>query len=291
MNNKVYLAVIGILIIICAALFYKVSQKSGTIEKQEGTIEETQLERDRLEVDLERVLISYDTLNTENATLIAEMAAQRAMVEDLLRQVKNKNWSIAKLKKESGTLRDIMQGYVFTIDSINTLNQNLIAERDALTQTLDHVQGENKTLEERQVTMEGMIAAGQILQTTDILTAAIRLRSNGKQSETSRASRTEMVKTCFTLLENRIAEPGKKNLYLRIIGPDGKVLPAKSGETQSDFDGEMQGYSVSRQIDYNKNSMDVCIFYSVQSELPEGDYNVFIYQEGNKIASSILSLK
>jgi hypothetical protein len=291
MNNKVYLGVIGILIIISAALFYKISQKSSTIEQQEGTIEKSQLERDRLEIDLERMLISYDTLNTENAMLIAEMAAQRAEVEDLLRQVKDKNWSIAKLKKETGTLRDIMQGYVFTIDSVNTLNLNLMAERDALTQTLDVVQGENKTLEERQATMEGMIATGQILQTAAVSMAAIRLRSNGKQIETTRASKAEMIKTCFTLLENRIAEQGNKDLYLRIIAPDGKVLAAKTGESESEFDGEMQGYSVSRQIDYNKNDMDVCIFYTVQNELAEGDYNIFIYQDGNKIASSILSLK
>ena len=291
MNNKIYLGVIGILIIICAALFYKISQKSSTIEEQEGTIEESQLDRDRLEVDLERMLISYDTLNTENGTLIAEMAAQRAEVEDLLRQVKDKNWSIAKLRKETGTLRDIMQGYVFTIDSINTLNQNLIAERDALTQTLDVVQGENRNLEDRQATMEGMIASGQILQATAVQTAAIKLRSNGKQSEITRASRTEMIKTCFTLLENRIAEPGKKDLYLRIIAPDGKALTSKNGEAEGEFEGELQGYSVSRQIDYNKNATDVCVFYTVQNELAEGDYNIFIYQDGHKIASSILSLK
>ncbi|MBK6522221.1 MAG: hypothetical protein IPG08_07755, partial [Sphingobacteriaceae bacterium] len=36
---------------------------------------------------------------------------------------------IAKLKKETETLRAIMQHYVVTIDSLNTLNQNLIVEK------------------------------------------------------------------------------------------------------------------------------------------------------------------
>lgn len=291
MNNKVYLVAIGILIIICAALGYKLSQKSDTIEQQQGTIEDTQLERDRLEVDLERMLISYDTLQTENATLVAEMAAQRAEVEDLLRQVKDKNWSIAKLKKEAGTLRDIMQGYVFTIDSLNTLNQGLIAEVDALQGSLTAVKDVNATLEQRQATMEGMIAEGQILQATGIASDAIRLRSNGKQVETTRASRAEMIKTCFTLMENRISEAGNKNLYLRIIDPNGKVLTSKAGEASGQFDGETSNYSVSRQIDYNNNQMDVCIFYTAQNELAEGDYNIFVYEEGNKIAATILSLK
>ena len=73
-------------------------------------------------------MFSYDTLQTENTVLMAEMAAQKSQIEDLLKKVKDKDWSVSKLKKETNTLREIMKGYVVTIDSLNQLNQALMAE-------------------------------------------------------------------------------------------------------------------------------------------------------------------
>lgn len=291
MNNKVYLAVIGILVVISAVLGYKLSQSSNMVDQQGIVIEEGELERDRLEIKLQKMLIGYDTLKTENATLIAEMAAQRAEIESLLKKVKDKNWKIHTLEKETETLRSIMKGYVFTIDSLNTLNQDLLAQNEGLQEHVTAVEKQNQDLSQQQETMEGIIATGQILSTSRTGASGIRLRSNGKQVDTERASKAEMIKTCFNILENRIAEPGSKTLYMRIIGPDGKVLPPKDGGEQMAFDGEMGSYSVKRQIDYSNKAMDVCIFYTAQSEMAKGDYNVFIYEGAERIGSTILSLK
>ncbi|MCB0762763.1 MAG: hypothetical protein KDC12_14650 [Flavobacteriales bacterium] len=290
MNNKAYLAIIGILLLISVVLGYKLFTTSETVAGQEVTIEEGNLERDRLELELERMLLSYDTLKTENSVLAAEMAAQRAEIESLLKKVKDKDWSIHKLKKEADTLREIMKGYVVTIDSLNTLNDSLFREIDIAHRRISDVEQENMGLEERQERMESMIAEGQILQTNQISCLGIRLRSSGKQVDTKYAKRTEMIKTCFNIFENRIAEPGEKIIHVRIIGPDGKVLPAESGESLS-FDGEMSTYSVKRTIDYNNAEMDVCVFYNVQGELEKGDYKVFIYEGTTKIGQSDLILK
>ena len=291
MNNKVYLAIIGILIVVCAALGYKLTTATNTVETHEETIEAQDLEREKLEIELQRMLISYDTLSTQNNMLTAEMAAQRAEIEDLLSRVKNKDWELHKLKKEASTLRDIMKGYIVTIDSLNTLNDSLFAVSHALEQHVGTVTGENEKLSQKLQTSEAIIATGLILQTTSVASAAIRLRSSGKQIETTKASRAEMLKTCFTLAENRIAKPGNKNIYLSIIDPNGKVLLAKEGESELTSDDEVGSFSVKRTVDYNNSQMDVCIFYTTTSELAVGDYNIFIYEGGTRIGSTTLSLK
>jgi FtsZ-binding cell division protein ZapB len=291
MNNKVYIAIIGILIVACGLLGYKLNQSTDTVEARDLTIEEQTLERDRLELDLERMVLSYDTLQTDNDQLTAEMSAQKAEVEELLAKIKDKNWSIHKLKKEAETLRDIMKGYVVTIDSLNTLNLDLIAQNAELSTRITDVETENVDLKERQTTMEGMIKSGQILQTGNIMSNGVRLRNSGKQVETTRAAKTEMLKTCFTVYENRIAKPGNKDLFMRIIGPDGKVLSAKDGNEEMDFEGETSYFSVKRNIDYGNMEMDVCIFYNVQSELQKGDYKVNIYEGSVLIGSTDISLK
>jgi len=291
MNNRVYIIIIAVLALLSGFLGMKLNQKSDLVVETQATLDDTELERGRLELDLEKMKLSYDTLQTNNSMLRAEMDAQRVEVENLLKKVKDKNWSISKLKKEAETLRDIMKGYVVTIDSLNTLNQNLMAENSEMKETVQTVKSQNENLVQRQENMEKIIATGQVLQTANLGASAIQLRASGKQKDTDRASKTEMVKTCFTVLENKIAKQGDKALYLRIIAPDGSILGGAQGSGQAEFDGEVQNYSIKRDIDYNNQEMDVCIFYTVNAELAKGDYKVFLYEGTNRIGSTDLVLR
>ncbi|MGF1564722.1 MAG: hypothetical protein ACFCUH_05085 [Flavobacteriales bacterium] len=294
MSNKGYLAIIIALLLTCAYLAYNLSKRGDTIETQTETIDQLDMERGALELDLQKLRFSYDTLKTENTVLMAEMADQRMQIDDLLKKVKDRDYSVSKLKKEAATLREIMKGYVFTIDSLNQLNQVLIAENQEMRSKVDEVSTKNKELLERQQNMEGIISTGQVLQATSLSATAINLRSRGKQVETPRASKTEMIKACFTIVENRIAKPGEKKLYMRIVAPNGTVLPASDGNATAKFgaEGELP-YSVMRTIDYNNSQMDVCIFYTIPegNELEKGDYKVFIYEGESRIGLVDLGLK
>ena len=166
-----------------------------------------------------------------------------------------------------------------------------MAENEQMRSTVETVTSENQNLIQRQENMEQIIATGQVLQTAGISATAIRLKSSGKQVDTDRASRTEMIKTCFTLIENRIAKKGIKNLYLKIVAPNGQVLQAPDGGGQADLGGEMQNFSIQRDIDYNNQEMDVCVFYSMQGEAEKGDYKIFLYDGSTQIATTDLGLK
>jgi hypothetical protein len=108
--------------------------------------------------------------------------------------------------------------------------------------------------------------------------------SSGRQRETTRADRVEMIKVCFTLLENKISEPGNKVLNLRITDLEGTVLLSNDDE----------GYSATRNIDYSNDRLDACVFYSVNLEtsaLISGEYTVEILEQETPIGSSILILR
>ena len=291
MNNRVLLIFVALLLLICAYLGYKVYQGNQAIEQGEFQLEEVSMDRDQVKLELEKMMFSYDTLSTENAYLMAEMAAQRTQVEDLMKKVNDRNWSIGKLKKEANTLRDIMKGYIVTIDSLNQLNDLLRFENQGLQQNIAEVKGRNDELTQRQENMENMIATGQILQATMIMPSAIRLSNSGSQKATTRANKADMIKTCFTLMENKISKPGNRELYMRIVGPEGKVLPTKDGVAKFDFAGGEDYYSVSRPVDYNNVQMEVCVFYDVQNEIKKGDYTLFLYEGPNQIGTTTLALR
>ena len=287
MSQKTWLLVVATLVLIVGYLGFQLSQKDDTIRAQGDNIAELGLEKDQLILDLEKMRFSYDTLETENSMMLAELAAQQDRIDGLLKKVKNGTWEVAKLKKEAETLRSIMKGYIGTIDSLNQLNIALLDENLAMKEQMEAVSQENADLVERQENMEEMLEAGQTLQIADVYPTGIRVMSSGRQRDTDRASRSNMIKVCFTILENRIAPVGSKTLHLRITDGNGNVLPNDEGSDER---------SASRTIDYARERLDACIFYahpddSKEPPFGEGTYLVEILEGTSVIGTTDLVLR
>lgn len=290
-SNNALLALVVLLIISNLATLYFLNKGSNQVEQQQAQIKEISDDKDNVTKLLEDMLVQYDTLSTENEQIKAEMAAQKEQIEDLMKKVKNGNYSLAKAKKEAETLRTIMKGYVATIDSLNQANLALQADKANLTNELGVVSGEKAALEEKARTQEERISRGAVLHTTAISAGALFLRSSGKQVETERASKAEMVKCCFTLGTNTVTDAGAKTLYMRVISPDGSVLPASDGNNRFQFNGVEGEYSAKREVDYNNAPVDVCVFWTATGDMKSGHYNVEIYENKALVSKTGFDLK
>ena len=244
------------------------------------------------------MLDEYDKIEIKNEQMQQEIDAKKAEIENLLTEVetlkgqkKKDAGAIYKLKKENETLRNIMKGYIHTIDSLNTLNINLtktIGEKDneisTISQDLFNVKDKNKNLEDK-------VKLGSSLQTSGMSAVAIKVKSNGAQTETNRTNRSDQFKVCFTVLENKIAKAENKTLYLRIIKPNAEELV---GASPVYFQmGNSEGKAcISRQVNYQNENVDVCIYYALEGGEPDpGTYIVEVYCEGHKIGKTSFALK
>ncbi|QQR84798.1 MAG: hypothetical protein IPJ76_09190 [Flavobacteriales bacterium] len=290
-SNNALLALVVLLIISNLATLYFLNKGSNEIEAQAAVLDETKEDKENVTKLLEEMLVQYDTLSTENEQIKAEMDAQKAQIEELMTKVKNGNYTIAKAKKEAETLRTIMKGYVATIDSLNQANLSLQADKANLTNELGVVSGEKAALEEKSRSQEERINRGAVLHTTAISAGALFLRSSGKQVETERASKAEMVKCCFTLGTNTVTDAGAKTLYMRVISPDGSVLPASDGNNRFQFNGVEGEYSAKREVDYNNAPVDVCVFWTATGDMKSGHYNVEIYENKALVSKAGFDLK
>ena len=251
-----------------------------------------------LRSNLQNLLYTYDTLKFDNEKIKDSIENQKQVINDLmleaekLEKQKKKDWGrIYRLKKETETLRSIMKGYIHTIDSLNTANINLTNSLNKTSNELSKVQTENKTIKTQNEELQQTVALGSILQTSNFITQAIRVKNSGKQTETSRASRANMLKGCFTILENKISSAGNKFIYLRVISPEGKVLPQQKKETIAiDQEGEIE-ISAKREINYQNQNTDVCVFYEIETPLKAGKYSVEVYAENEKIGVTSFALK
>ncbi|MFT6998769.1 MAG: peptidoglycan hydrolase CwlO-like protein [Cryomorphaceae bacterium] len=296
-NSKKLLIAVVILAITTLVLGILVFTKSQTVEVKEDAISGLRLEQLQLENDLQDMLIQYDTVTVSNSQLSAEITAQQEQIKEMLKEIdkhKDDAYIISKLKKEAGTLRDIMKGYLVTIDSLNTMNKDLIRDNDYLAGELIDAKTKTKQLESSKENLESIVATGSILQSLEMTAVGLRMRNNGTQKETNRANKTEIIRTCAKIGENRIAKAGRKTIYLRIISQDGVVLQPEMTDDQSfDFDGVSGKYTVKRAFDYTNEAADVCVFFNVPGEfdIPEGNYIVEMYEGGALIGRADFDLK
>ncbi len=251
-----------------------------------------------LKSNLMLMLTSYDSLEASNTMAIDSINRQREKINSLLSKVNDlnkkskKDWrQIFKLQKEAETLRGIMKGYIHTIDSLNTLNINLSNTLTEKTKTLNEVSDQNKEFKEQNKKLQEKVIMGAILNADNIEVNPIRIRNSGAQSETTRASRTDMIKVCCTLIENKLTKAGDKSIYLRVLNSDGNVLKSDKILSIPNSNKENIEMSSKRVINYQNQNTDMCIFYELQNDIFPGNYKIEIYNSGYLIGESSFSLR
>ncbi|KAF5076541.1 hypothetical protein DSECCO2_160080 [anaerobic digester metagenome] len=276
--------VLGIIVVALGYLFYAQQEESKEIQSQLNA------EKDSISNNLKTIMMSYDSLQIDNDTLNNKLLAEQERVKqmyDELQKVKRVSYSkIKEYQKELGTLRAIMKDLLQDIDSLNTLNQELIAENIKVKQDYSTAKQTVAELETKTEELSSQVEKGSVIKARDIVAMAINRRGN----EVTRARRVEKIRVCFTLNENSIAKAGNREVFLRITGPDEYIL-AKSETDLFNFEGQMIVFSAKREVDYQNQDVEMCIFYDNNGELLKGVYKAALYMDGNLIGNTEFTLK
>jgi predicted nuclease with TOPRIM domain len=247
-------------------------------------------DKDSLARNLKGLMADYSTLETTNDTLNQKLQTEQTRVKKLYSQLQSeRNISYTKIKeyqRELGTLRTIMKDLLHDVDSLNAMNQVLIAENVKVKEEATTAKKKVGELEQKTTELNSQVEKGSVIKVRSVVAMAVSRKGN----EVSRARRVEKIRVCFTLSENAIAKPGLRDAYIRIIGPDKFVL-AKAETDLFDFQGEKIVFSAKREVDYQNQDVDLCIFYDNKGELVAGKYQATVYLDGNQVGSGEFALK
>lgn len=286
--------IIGLMTTNGITIWLLVNEKSKVVNTI--TISEKILvEKNTVEVDLVNLQKDYQNLQTNDAAMQLDIDAKRARIEVLIKEAsrhKGDATIISKLKIEMQTLRSIMQSYVRTIDSLNTLNQTLVAEKKTVLKQLGSEKEKQSVLIKEKDELKSTIAKGSILSCFNINAKAVLYKRGGKkESETNKARKTEKIKVSFSLGENKIAKAGEKTIYVRIMTPDGKEL-AKSYDDNCRFNfNQSSGYFAGREtLNYANAELNGVTYCEGQGEYVPGNYIIEITCDGVVIGNTSLKL-
>jgi chromosome segregation ATPase len=292
-STAVYWVVIALLLGACIYLYVSKDKAEQQVTSTSEQLQSQVMTNEAVQKDYDAALARLDELTSQNQQLDSmvkdrngEVSKMKAEIQSIL---KNKNASEADLRKAReliASLNDKTREYQERIAQLETENTDLSNKNTVLTQERDSTVSQNIALKK----------VGSVLHASNIRMVPVDLRKGGKkESETSKAKRTDLLRITFDIDENRIAESGNKDLYLRITGPDGTVLSNAaygSGVTQTS-DGASLNYTLAKQVALQQAQpvKGVTVDWHQGSDYKKGNYQIEIYNEGYKIGNGTVALK
>lgn len=295
-NTIIYVAVIAVLLGVNIYLFMsrnKVSQQRDDAYSQLDTVT---TDRDNIKVEYDAALARLDLLVGKNAQLDSMVSSQsseisrlRSQIQGILSNNRATSSDLTRARNLITQLNTKVKTYEQRIAELendntrlNKYNQLLEDERDSTVTT--------------NIALSQKVRLGSVLHASNIRMAPIDLRRGGKkEKETTRASRVDVLRITFDIDENRVAEDGVKDLYMRIIAPDGSLLSneAYGSGTTDTYDGQSLGYTVLKQISLKQGEpvQNISVDWKQNGDYARGSYKIELYNAGYKIGSGSVELR
>jgi hypothetical protein len=288
---KIYLSILALLLLVLLFwLFIQRSQLMKLVREKEAQKIELQHNLDSLMAEHNKIKISYGALSDTLKAKDSLIQVNALEIKKLL----DTQWEYNIIRKKFERLQKVAQGYVHQMDSLYTVNRELTAENDRIRQVVKTEQNRNQNLMKDKEELKEKMNQAAYMKAYDVTATPLKLKSGGaKEQVTDKASRTDRIRICFTIGENPLVTPGKKNVYVRLVRPD-NVVVIKSKYDTFDFNGQTLAYSLREDIDYQGKSMNVCVNWTKrENDIPamKGKYMVIVFADDKEIGTGSFDLK
>ena len=289
-NHSKLKAIIGILAVLLIGSLIYIFKLTSDAKSLETTVTTVKSEKDSVLKDLADLKATYDAAIAENTSMSDELIAERDKVVKLmedLKAAKGDNASLQKYKSQYKSLEQKMQNLMQEVAVLKTQNQTLTTNLDSTKVVLEDSKKYNQVLVGQNEELAKTVEKGQKLSVTNLKTGAYKLRSSGKQIETDKASRADVLQVSFTIAENKIAKSGDKTYYVQVIDAKNNVLGDK--ETIS-FGETSLTYSFTTTVQYENKTVDVKEQLKGK-DFAKGTYFVNVFDKGELVSKSSFSLR
>jgi hypothetical protein len=263
---------------IFAVKYYESQSKNKKLK------ETIQIDKKTYTNDLKEIFNRYDSELLKNKNLI-----QSNVLKQRNTDINDK--SVLKHDRDFNNNSELLKNNSFLrkIDSLKTCLRKQNDENKSLTDQINVLISKNRELQKQNSNNESIITVSKNLTATNVYANGIKIVSNNI-IETKRFNNTEQIKVCFTLLENKAAMKGNKDLYIQIVNPNNKIV-SKNGEFVEDKN-KLLDYTTKTNVFYNNDELDVCVFVDPnKNDILKGDYEINIFSGINLIGNTVFSLK
>ncbi|MBS7231275.1 hypothetical protein KHA90_09580 [Flavobacterium psychroterrae] len=281
---KAVIAVLAVLLIGSLVYIFKLSSDSD-VTKTELT--STLTEKESVMKDLQELKTTYDAAIAENTSMSDELIQERDKVVALMDDLNKSKGDVSKFRSQVQAMQGKMKTLVAENDELKKQNGVLTVQRDSTIVVLGESKKYNEVLVGQNEELAKTVEKGAKLSILNTKTAAYKLKSSGKQVETDKASRADVLKISFTVAENSIAKSGDKTYYVQVIDSKNNVLGDKKTES---FGDNTLTYSFKTTVKYENKTVNV------SEDLPgkdfaKGAYFINVFDNDELVSKTSFNLR
>ncbi len=305
-KNYLFICIIAALTALSVYLYMGKNKAENQNHATGEALAETTATKDAMQTDYNAALGRLDELTSKNKEMESAIYAKDGEVADLKAKIdailQNKNATAAELKTAKeliAKLNSKVASFEKQIAELKTANTNLATEKEKLsnekqdlTAQKEEITKQKEQLAEEKKGLEKKVEIAKVLHASNITLTPIKKRLlTGKEAETGKARRAEVIRINFDVDDNRISESGEKEFYIVVYGPNGDAF--SNGKFRMN-NGTEKSYTASKTIPYvqGQTSKSISLDWKpIGASFDKGDYQIEIYHMGYKIGGNGVSLK
>lgn len=288
-NSSLKIMVLVLLLLLLGSIFYifKLKTEVTTLTTQVSSVK---TEKENVMKDLQNLKDTYDAAIAEKTTMSDELIAEREKVVGLMAKLEKSKGdasSMAKYKQQFLDLQTKMKTLMQQVEVLKKENQVLTTNLDSTKVVLADSKNYNQVLVGQNEELSKTVEKGSKLSLLNLKTATYILRGSGKEIETDKASRVDLLKISFTIAENSIAKSEDKTYYVQVIDSRGNVLGDK---VTANFGEKSLTYSFSSVVKYENKTVNVSQDLHGK-DFASGTYFVNVFDKNELVSKSSFTLR
>ena len=304
-NNRTLLFVTAILVLlgINGVLFYLNQQKgqqtevlTTEVKAKDSKLQEQIKQYEALKADYERQSKELQGLGLSNDSLTARIAGINA---DLLklRSFKAGSFSIAQqnlFKQRAKNLESQLRKKDDDIAALKKDNETLYTETATLKQKQNKLTDTISTIAKTNQELTEKVGVASRLQADNIKVSVINSRNKEKDDDKDefKAKKVDKVKITFNLGRNDVSPKETKQIYLRLLEPDGAALyNLSTGGGTFTIDGQEAFYTQKQDVVFDNTRQKIEFLYAKGAEYKKGQHTVEVYESGQLMGKTTFTLK
>ncbi|MCC9016200.1 MULTISPECIES: hypothetical protein [Flavobacterium] len=281
---KAVIAVLAVLLIGSLVYIFKLSSDTDVVKTELTT---TMTEKESVMKDLQELKATYDAAIAENTSMSDELIQERDKVVALMDDLNKSKGDVSKYRSQVQAMQGKMKTLVAENDELKKQNGVLTVQRDSTIVVLGESKKYNEVLVGQNEELAKTVEKGAKLSVLNTKTIAYKVRSSGKQIETDKASRADVLKVSFTIAENQIAKSGDKTYYVQVIDSKNNVLGEKKTES---FGDNTLTYSFKTTVKYENKTVNVSEDL-IGKDFEKGTYFINVFDNDELVSKTSFTLR
>ena len=288
-NKALLIGAIAALVAAIIAIIVISGKLSSTKSDLKALEAEKEMQRQDFQAEVDSLMKVHNELKESYGELSHELAEKDSIIQADAIEIKrllDSQWDYNRIKKKMAELQVISQKYVRQMDSLYTVNRELVAENERIREEYQAERRQNTNLTRQKDELANKVNQASALKIHGLRATAVRLKGGNKEAETDRADRAERIRIDFTLAQNDLVEAGSKLFYVRIADPTKAVICKGTGDEYSfNANGETLQFTEKVRVNYDNKDAGVRAYYVKPNayEMMPGTYFIDVYEQGGRL--------